>query len=139
MKASWVCRSPVATPARIAVGSDSTEVPLVRGQAATMLGERPSETIMLTPPVGQSDHALGGDRPLVTLVEFGDYECSFCGRAHPVLADALRRMPEEILFAFRHFPLAGMHPHATVAALAAEAAGAQGHFWPMHDILFENQ
>jgi protein-disulfide isomerase len=76
---------------------------------------------------------------LVTLVEFGDYECSFCGRAHPVVTDALRRAPDEILFVFRHFPFSRVHPRAVSAALAAEAAGAQGHFWPMHDTLFENQ
>jgi protein-disulfide isomerase len=94
---------------------------------------------MLTPPVSQADHALGGDRPLVTLVEFGDYECPHCARAHPVVADALSRMPEEILFVFRHFPYSRAHPHALPAALAAEAASAQGRFWPMHDMLFENR
>jgi protein-disulfide isomerase len=94
---------------------------------------------MLTPPVDRHDRVLGGDRPLVTLVEFGDYECPFCGRAHPIVTDALRRMPEEIRFVFRHFPLSRVHPHALSAALAAEAAGAQGQFWPMHDTLFENQ
>ncbi len=94
---------------------------------------------MLTPPVNRNDHVLGGDRPLVTLVEFGDYECPFCGRAHSIVADALRRMSEEILFVFRHFPLSRVHPHALSAAIAAEAAGAQGQFWPMHDALFANQ
>jgi protein-disulfide isomerase len=94
---------------------------------------------MLTPPVSQNDHVLGSYRPLVTLVEFGDYDCPFCGRAHPVVKDALRRMSSEIRFAFRHFPIARAHPHALPAALAAEAAGAQGQFWPMHDTLFENQ
>jgi len=94
---------------------------------------------MLTPPVNQNDHVLGGDRPLVTLVEFGDYECPFCGRAHAIVKDALRRMSDEIRFAFRHFPIRQAHPHALPAALAAEAAGAQGQFWPMHDTLFENQ
>jgi protein-disulfide isomerase len=94
---------------------------------------------MLTPPVDRNDHALRGDRPLVTLVEFGDYECPFCGRAYPIVTDALRRIPEEIQFVFRHFPFSRVHPHALSAALAAEAAGAQGRFWPMHDTLFENQ
>ena len=94
---------------------------------------------MLTPPVDDRDHVLGGPRALVTLVEFGDYECRFCGRAHPVVKDALWRMPDEILFAFRHFPLAQAHPHALTAALAAEAAGAQGQFWLMHDVLYANQ
>jgi protein-disulfide isomerase len=94
---------------------------------------------VLTPPVNKNDHRLGGARALVTLVEFGDYECPFCGRAHAIVKDALRRMPDEILLVFRQFPLVQKHPHARSAALAAEAAGAQGQFWPMHDTLFENQ
>jgi protein-disulfide isomerase len=93
---------------------------------------------MLTPPVNDNDHILGSDRALVTLVEFGDYECPFCGRAHPIVMEALLRMPD-VLFVYRHFPLSQAHPHAVSAALAAEAAGAQGQFWPMHDTLFENQ
>jgi protein-disulfide isomerase len=94
---------------------------------------------MLIPPVDESDHVLAGEQPLVTLVEFGDYECPFCGRAHVVVTDALRRMPREVRFVFRHFASFRTHPHALSAALAAEAAGAQGRFWPMHDTLFENQ
>jgi protein-disulfide isomerase len=94
---------------------------------------------MLTPPINQNDHVLGGDRALVALAEFGDYECPFCARAHMIMKDALQRMAEDVVFAFRHFPLAQAHPHAWPAALAAEAAGMQGQFWPMHDTLFENQ
>jgi protein-disulfide isomerase len=94
---------------------------------------------MLTPPIDQNDHVLGGGRALVALAEFGDYECPFCGRAHMMMKAALQRMAEHVVFAFRHFPLAQAHPHAWPAALAAEAAGAQGRFWPMHDTLFENQ
>jgi protein-disulfide isomerase len=94
---------------------------------------------MLIPPVQPGDHKLGPDRPAVTLVEFGDFECSFCGEAHPIVKETLQRMPDAILFVFRHFPLSRLHPHAQPAALAAEAAGAQGQFWPMHDMLFESQ
>jgi protein-disulfide isomerase len=94
---------------------------------------------MLTPPVNTNDHILGSGSALVTLVEFGDYQCRFCGRAHPMVRDALRRMPDQILFVFRHFPLTRAHPRALAAAMSAEAAEAQGRFWPMHDTLFENQ
>jgi protein-disulfide isomerase len=94
---------------------------------------------MLTPPVDEHDRQLGGARAVVTLVEFGDYECPFCGRAHSVVTEILRRMGDEILFVFRQFPLARAHPHALSAALAAEAADAQGEFWPMHNTLFLNQ
>ena len=93
----------------------------------------------LTPPIGPSDHVLGKSDALVTLVEFGDFECPFCGRAHRIVKDALARVGPEVRFAFRHFPLAQAHPHALAAALASEAAAVQGQFWPMHDILFERQ
>jgi len=95
---------------------------------------------MLTPPVDRnSDHAVGSDHAGVTLVEFGDYECPYCGQAHAILKEALRQMEGDVLFVFRNFPLTQMHPRALPAALASEAAGAQGAFWPMHDTLFENQ
>jgi protein-disulfide isomerase len=93
----------------------------------------------LTPPVGSGDHVLGDPRAPVTLVEFGDFECPQCGRAHRVLQQVLPRLSAEARFVFRHFPLAEIHPHALAAAEVAEAAGAQGKFWPMHDTLFEHQ
>jgi protein-disulfide isomerase len=93
----------------------------------------------LTPPVGPGDHVLGDAGATVTLVEFGDYECPFCGRAHLVLGEVLPQVSPEVRFVFRHFPLVQIHPHALAAAEAAEAAGAQGKFWAMHELLFENQ
>jgi protein-disulfide isomerase len=74
----------------------------------------------------------------VTLVEYGDYECPHCGRAHVILQE-LRAQGSRFRLAYRHFPLAAIHPHAEPAAEAAEAAGAQGHFWDMHKLLFEHQ
>jgi protein-disulfide isomerase len=93
----------------------------------------------LHPPVGPGDHVAGDVNAKVTLVEYGDYECPYCGRAHRVVQEALRLAGPDVRFVFRHFPLAEAHPHALVAAEAAEAAGAQGQFWVMHDMLFENQ
>jgi protein-disulfide isomerase len=93
----------------------------------------------LTPPVGPGDHILGDSGASITLLEYGDYECPYCGRAHPVVKEVLGQMSAEVRFVFRHFPLAEMHPHALAAAEAAEAAGAQGKFWEMHDMLYENQ
>lgn len=90
-------------------------------------------------PLGPGDHTLGNPDAPVTLVEYGDYECPYCGRAHGAVKDVLRRMGSQVLYAYRHFPLAEAHPHAFAAAEAAEAAGAQGKFWPMHNLLFENQ
>lgn len=93
----------------------------------------------LNPPVGPGDHILGDPEAPVTLLEFGDYECPFCGRAHLVLQEVLPQVSPEVRFVFRNFPLAEMHPHALAAAEAAEAAGAQGKFWEMHHMLYENQ
>jgi protein-disulfide isomerase len=75
----------------------------------------------------------------VTLVEYGDYECPFCGIAHPIVKQLLGLLKDDVLFAFRHFPLTQIHAHALDAAIAAEAAGAQGRFWEMHDLLFTHQ
>jgi protein-disulfide isomerase len=90
-------------------------------------------------PLGPEDHVLGRSDAAVTLVEYGDYQCPFCARAHEEIAEVVRRNGRDVRFAFRHFPLLDVHPHALRAAEAAEAAGAQGRFWTMHAILFENQ
>jgi protein-disulfide isomerase len=97
------------------------------------------EGARLTPPVGDADHAHGPRDATVTLVEYGDYECPHCGRAHPIVKEVQRRLGARLRFVFRNFPLAQAHPHATQAAEAAEAAAAQGKFWEMHDRLFEHQ
>jgi len=90
-------------------------------------------------PVGPRDHIRGAHNAPVTLVEYGDYECPFCGQAHLIVMELLRRMGGQVAFVFRNFPLTTMHPHAELAAEAAESAGAQGKFWEMHDTLYENQ
>jgi protein-disulfide isomerase len=93
----------------------------------------------LTPPVSESDHIAGPDDASVTLAEYGDYECPYCGMAHPVVKRAQRELGKQLRFVFRNFPLSEAHPHAQIAAQAAEAAGAQGRFWEMHDMIFEHQ
>ena len=93
----------------------------------------------LTIPVSGRDHIVGPANAPVILLEYGDYECPYCGAAYPVVEE-LRRTLEDILqFAYRHFPLSQIHPHAQIAAEAAEAAGAQRKFWAMHDALFTHQ
>jgi protein-disulfide isomerase len=94
---------------------------------------------MLRPPIGPQDHTLGPADASVTLVEYGDYECPHCGAAHPIVTSVRRRLGRELLFAYRDFPLVQIHPHAGDAAEMSEAAGSQGRFWPMHDMLFEHQ
>jgi protein-disulfide isomerase len=96
------------------------------------------ETI-LSEPVGTTDHMQGPVSAPVTLVEYGDYECPACGEAHPILKEVKKRMGDSLCFVFRNFPLREIHRHAFAAAIAAEAAGAQGQFWEMHDLLYENQ
>jgi protein-disulfide isomerase len=93
----------------------------------------------LTAPVSAVDHVLGPKHAPVTLVEYGDFECPNCKQAAPAIKLLLERFAERVRFAFRHNPLEEVHPHALIAAQAAECAGGQGKFWPMHDLLFENQ
>lgn len=94
----------------------------------------------LSPPVDPArDHIRGSSRPLVTLVEYGDFQCPYCGDAYPVVHELLDRYDGRLRFVFRHMPLTDLHPRARAAAQAAEAAAAQGHFWEMHDRLFEHQ
>ena len=95
--------------------------------------------VWLDPPVGDQDHTLGPATAPVTLVEYGDYECPYCGRMHPVVRELRERLGDRLRFVFRHFPLDSVHPHARRAAEAAEAAAAQGRFWEMHDLLYENR
>src|SRR5215470_1094204 len=100
---------------------------------------RHPESTQLTVSVTQLDHILGPGAARVTLVEYGDFECPNCGQAYPAVKILRKHFGERVRFVFRHFPLREVHPHAELAAEAAEAAGAQGKFWPMHDLLFENQ
>lgn len=95
--------------------------------------------VKLRVPVSKADHAQGpADAPLV-LVEYGDYECPFCGQAYYVVQRTQRAFGNDLRFVFRNFPLTQIHPHAMNAARAAEAAALQDRFWEMHDTLYENQ
>ena len=90
-------------------------------------------------PDPKRDHIRGRINAPISLLEYGDYECPFCGEAQPIVREIQRRLGDDLCFAFRHFPLTNVHPHAEHAAEAAEAAGEQGDFWPMHETLFDNQ
>ena len=85
------------------------------------------------------DHSRGPDSAPVTLVEYGDFECPSCAQAHGAVEILRAHFGVQLRFVFRHFPLREIHPHAELAAEAAEAAGAQGKFWEMHDLLFTHQ
>lgn len=85
------------------------------------------------------DHVQGSPDAPVTLLEYGDYQCPYCGEAHLIVKRLQQRFGENLRFAFRNFPLTNVHEYAEIAAEAAEAAGAQNKFWQMHDYLFEHQ
>src|SRR5436190_5521689 len=98
-----------------------------------------NESTTLTPVVSERDHAQGApDAPLM-LVEYGDYQCPYCGEAHPVVKQLQKAFGKKLRFVFRNFPLTQAHPYALIAAEAAEAAALQGKFWEMHDLIYENQ
>jgi len=103
---------------------------------AAGLDDRP---LGLTRPVSELDHTLGAPDAPVQLVEYGDYECPFCVDAVPGIRRILSAYGDRLLYVFRHFPLVSQHPHAWRAGLAAEAAGAQDRFWPMHDHLLTHE
>ena len=93
----------------------------------------------LTVPVGKDDHGQGAAEAPLTLVEYGDYECPYCGAAYPMIKVIAKRFGAQLRFVFRNMPLNEMHPNAQLAAEAAEAAAVQGKFWEMHDALYEHQ
>jgi protein-disulfide isomerase len=94
---------------------------------------------LLTPPLGKTDHVAGAATAMVVLVEYGDFECPYCGLAYPILKRIQQTLGSELRLVFRHFPLKEIHPHAVHAAEASEAAADRGRFWEMHDRLFEHQ
>ena len=99
----------------------------------------PHEPFTLTVPADATDHMLGNPRAPVTVVEYGDLECPNCRQAVAAVNMLLTRYENQARFIYRHFPLEEVHPHAELAAEAAECAGGQGKFWQMLDLIFENQ
>jgi protein-disulfide isomerase len=97
------------------------------------------ESPRLSVPVSARDHVQGSADAPVTLLEYGDYECPYCGEAYPIVKALQKQLGSGVRFVFRNFPLGNMHPHATLAAEAAEVVGAHGKFWEMHDMLYEHQ
>ena len=89
--------------------------------------------------IAEDDHVRGGEDAVVTLIEYGDFACPYCARAHAALGELRRQHGDKLRLVYRHLPLSSLHPLAQPLAEAAEAAGAQGKFWEMHDALFENQ
>jgi Na+/H+ antiporter NhaA len=109
-----------------------------RKRLRALLGDDPAITDLYLEVDPERDHVRGQSDALVTLVEYGDFECPYCGQAEPVVRELLRDFGD-VRYVWRHLPLTDVHPHAQLAAEAAEAAAAQGAFWPMHDLLLERQ
>ena len=97
------------------------------------------EAVLTLPVTDDRDHIQGPADAPATLVQYGDYECPYCGAAYPIIKDVQAEMGERLRFVFRNFPITTSHPHAERAAEAAEAAAVQDRFWEMHDMLYENQ
>jgi protein-disulfide isomerase len=107
-------------------------------RSRALLGRSPAIVDLADPVDGDRDHIRGPANADVTLVEYGDFECPYCGRAEPVIRELLADFGD-LRYVWRHLPLNDVHPRAQLAAEASEAAAAQGAFWPMHDLLIEHQ
>jgi protein-disulfide isomerase len=91
-------------------------------------------------PIGPNDHVQGNpETAKIVLVEYGDYQCSYCGHAFPLVKQFVEEYGDDVAFVFRNFPLTDSHEFAMTAATIAEAAGKQGKFWEMHDLIYDNQ
>src|SRR5437899_8175552 len=110
-----------------------------QGEGGRLMSTTQWEAILTMPVTEDRDHIQGPADAPVTLVQYGDYECPYCGAAYPIIKELQARMGQRLRFVFRNFPITTSHPHAQQAAEAAEAAASQGKFWPMHDLLYENQ
>ena len=98
-----------------------------------------SNRAQLVEPVGPDDHVEGPADAAITLVEYGDYQCPYCGQAYAIMEKLQSDFGSSLRLVFRNMPLTNVHPQAEFAAETAEAVALQGKFWPMHDVLFENQ
>ena len=110
----------------------------VRTRLRALLGTAEAITDLVVPVDPDRDHIRGPEESLVTMVEYGDFECPYCGMAEPAVRELLRDYGE-VRYVWRHLPLNDVHPNAQLAAEAAEAAGKQGAFWEMHDLLLDHQ
>jgi protein-disulfide isomerase len=102
------------------------------------LQNRPSQPSPVSNEISSMDHALGPETARLTILEYSDFQCPACASYAPVMTQVLAKYPEDVRLVYRNFPLNQIHPNAYEAALAAEAAGKQGKFWDMHDLLFAN-
>jgi Na+/H+ antiporter NhaA len=111
----------------------------IRKRLRALLGTSEVITDLIVPVDPARDHVRGPEKSLVTVVEYADFECPFCGQAEPAVRELLRDFGGDVRYVWRHLPLNDVHPHAQLASEAAEAAARQGAFWEMHDLLYDHQ
>jgi Na+/H+ antiporter NhaA len=104
-----------------------------------IVGTAPTLVDLARPVDPEHDHVRGPDDALVTLVEYGDFECPYCGQAEPVVRQLLAEFGDDLRYVWRHLPLEDVHRYAQLAAEASEVAGAHDLFWEMHDVLLRHQ
>jgi protein-disulfide isomerase len=128
-------------PASPTLGSQSAQSPSAQPASSQGSPVAQQQTAAVTPgvPGAEPAHVLGPATAPVRLEEFGDFECPPCGLFHPILQQMYAEFGDKLQITFREFPLVPTHQHALAAASAAEAAGLQGKFWEMHDLLYEHQ
>jgi protein-disulfide isomerase len=126
-------------PASPTLGSQSTASPASQGSPVAQQQQQQQKPVVQGVPGAEPAHVLGPANAPVHLEEFGDFECPPCGMFHPILTQMKAEFGDKLAVTFREFPLVPTHQHALAAASAAEAAGLQGKFWEMHDLLYEHQ
>jgi protein-disulfide isomerase len=104
-----------------------------------LLGDAESIVDLGEPVDPERDHIRGPNDAPVTVLEYGDFQCPYCGRAEPAIRELLADFGDDVRYVWRHLPLADVHPRAQFAAEAAEAAAEQGAFWELHDVLLDHQ
>jgi len=129
--ATFLSRQDAATAQTEAIASAQSKVPAGSGQDPNVLPK--------SLPGGQGGRIRGPENAPVTLVEFGDYQCPSCGGFHPIVKELMKREGDKLKLEFHHYPLVQIHANALAASKAAEAAGNQGKYWEMNDVLFANQ
>jgi len=127
---------PASDPPSRTLGTD--HVAAGSGAAARKALQESREMFRLSREVHEGDHVQGEPSAAVTLLMYGAYECPYCVEGNMIVKKIQGHFGDELRFVFRHFPRTDVHPHAEAAAEVAEAAGEQGRFWEMHDLLFEN-
>ncbi|MBA3319976.1 MAG: thioredoxin domain-containing protein, partial [Pyrinomonadaceae bacterium] len=123
------------SPSSSSPANSSFASPTPGAAQATASARQPAVVAADEKPV----HVRGRADAPVLVEEFGDFQCPPCGQFHPIMSRIERDFPTQVRFSFRHFPIKTQHPHAVLAAHATEAAGLQGKFWELHDVIYEKQ